>query len=143
MSDLKKILDRLTSLEERVSSAKETQSKSSPWAWVMGLILTAAVSIGVGLLFRQINKRNKELAKLRTEAEQRKVKAANLEVSSQAAASAERQEKLDNKAKDLKKDAAISLEKLDQEETKLALAVEKLMEIKTWKELDYLNSLGR
>ena len=67
---LSKLIESLT---KRNGTTQQYKQKSSPWGWVLAIVsaLIAMVGIGVAIYFQ--SKRGRELAKAKTEIEQRKV----------------------------------------------------------------------
>ena len=67
---------RLADLEKLATKAKTSKDSGSSWGWIVALIVGAIISIGAALLLRKLNKKNEELAKLRTKIEQKEVEVA-------------------------------------------------------------------
>lgn len=79
ISDLKEIVSKLEKLNERDQQATEAKASNTPWGWIFGLLISAVVVIGAAIAAWQLNKKNKELAKLRTKIEVDTVRAEQLQ----------------------------------------------------------------
>jgi len=72
-TDLEKKIDELiTSISKRNETVQE-KKESGPWGWIVGGILALLSLVGISVAMYYWNKRNKELAKAKTQLEQQKV----------------------------------------------------------------------
>lgn len=147
MADIKKTLDKiqeqLKSLEGKADKAKGAKSSGTPWGWIISLAIGAVISIGAGLLIWKLNKKNKELAKLRTKVEQDAVHAEQLKHEAAVVPHKETARLLAAKANALADQAAKELAALKVEEERHANAMTRVVAAKNWDQLDALNKEGR
>lgn len=114
-----------------------------PWVWVVGGIATLALILFVEWIKNRLSVDQKELAKLRTKAEQGRIKAKNLEHQAKL-------EKNDEKAALIRKDVMLLRAKARKEITSIevrekenAKKLEGLSKISSWAELDAINKKDR
>lgn len=136
---LTQINSRLESLESTATQAKESKDSGSVWGWILALVLGAAVSIGAALLIWQLNKKNKELAELRTKVEQDEVRSAELQHELETAHHRANIDRLAEEASAVRERIAASTDLLAAEQTRHAEAVARVEAAKNWDQLDQLN----
>ena len=148
--DLSAILEQISALEAKVTTASEQKTESAAkggvsaiWGWLLGLVAAAAIAIGAFFLLHNLKKKNEELAKLRTQVEQDKVRQANVAHEATLAPHEERAEELRTEAETLK-------ERIRAQEYRIAttqgmhdLSMERVLQAKTWEELEKLNDENR
>jgi uncharacterized protein HemX len=140
---LEEIKDKLVSLEGKADTAKESKDNGGLWGWIVALVVGAAVSIGAALLIWKLNKKNEELAKLRTQIEQDEVKDAQLQ---HEIAVADHQAKIDTlaaEAAEVRTRIVANSIKLDEETTRHAEVLTRVEAARDWDQLDALNRENR
>lgn len=147
---LSDILDRIDDLEVKVDKARankeETSSSSgakSILGWLVGLLLAASLAIGAFFLLRNLKKKNEELAKLRTQVEQDKVRQRNLEHDAAVAAETDKALELQEEAELLKERIDATERRIDATRVLHTHAKERILAVQNWEELDALNQEGR
>ena len=143
MDDLDKILDRIRELENIDDDAEQSKTEGSPWGWIVGIVLALVVTVGVGLLVWKLNRKNKELAKLRTESEINEVKLEQTEFKADVAKAESRIKELKDKAADLRSGVRTDTEIYNARKKKLDEALSRLKKIRSWTDLDEHNKKGR
>lgn len=72
-TNLEKKIDELISSVTNRNKQTQEKKQSGPWGWIVGGILALISLVGIGIAMYYWNKRNKELAKAKTELEHQKV----------------------------------------------------------------------
>lgn len=136
---LDQINTRLESLESTATQAKESKDSGSVWGWILALVLGAAVSIGAALLIWQLNKKNKELAELRTKIEQDEVRSAELQHELETAHHRANIDKLAEEASVVRARIVSNADLLAVEQARHIEALARVEAAKSWDRLDELN----
>jgi uncharacterized protein HemX len=144
VSDLAKDLEeRIKGLESKADQAREAKEQGGIWGWLIGLVVAAALSIGAFFLLRKLNKKNEELAKLRTQIEQERVTAAAAKHEALIAQQEEyRTEKVREAARLMVKVNA-SEARLREETARYAEAMTRVIAAQNWEDMDRLNQERR
>jgi hypothetical protein len=129
---------RLKKLESLATKAKDSKSSGSSWGWLVALIVGAIVSIGAALLLNKLNKKNEELAKLRTKIEQKEVEAAQRKFEGTIAKLRGDGNQLLASAKVLETKVQKAKVLLEQEEEKHLQQLERIADAKNWDDLNKL-----
>lgn len=140
---LTEIKDRLESLEGKAEQAKESKDSGSLWGWLVALVIGAIVSIGAAILIWKLNKKNEELAKLRTKIEQDEVRDAQLRHELDVAEHTKEIERLAEEAVEVRTRLSNNRSKLRTEKERHAEAMRRVEAARDWDKLDQLNSEGR
>lgn len=143
MDDLEKILERVRELEDTDDDAEQSKSQGGAWGWIVGIVLALVVTVGVGLLVWKLNRKNKELAKLRTESEINEVKLEQTEFKTDVSKSETRIKELKEKAADLRGEIQADSVVYNSRKQKLDEAISRLKKIRSWADLDEHNKKGR
>lgn len=133
----------LSTLTEKKKQETKAKKKRNPWGWIVGLVLSAVVALGIGMLLRKIKKHGKELAKLRTAAEKQQIQADQLRFHAELADHSDNVTRLQARAEEeqLKVDVLRATIKVQTQVQ--AQAVEALARLKNWDDLDAHNTQGR
>jgi len=137
---LTEINDKLAALEARADTAKESKDSGSLWGWIVALVVGATVSIGAAILIWKLNKKNEELAKLRTQIEQDEVRDAQLQHELAVAGPQDRIDVLAAEAAEVRDRVTRSKMLLDVESARHADALARVEAVQDWSQLDALNS---
>lgn len=137
---LLEIKDKLTSLEANAAKAKEAKNSGGMWGWLVALLVGAAVSIGAALLLWKLNKKNEELAKLRTQAEQDEVRNAQLKHEMSVSRPKARMAVLAAEAATVRVRLIQTKVKLEAEVKRHDEAMTRVIAARDWDQLDALNT---
>lgn len=140
---LTEIKDKLVSLEDKAETAKESKSSGGLWGWLVALVVGAIVSIGAAILIWKLNKKNEELAKLRTQIEQDEVKDAQLQHVLEVAKHQDKIEELVESATEVRMRLASNRVILESETARHADAMARVEAARSWDQLDALNTENR
>jgi len=140
---LVEIKDKLVSLESKADTAKESKDNGGLWGWIVALVVGAAVSIGAALLIWKLNKKNEELAKLRTQVEQDRVKDAQLQHELLVDVHQDKLDILAVEAATVRTRLIANTVKLEEETTRHAEALLRVEAARDWDQLDALNRENR
>lgn len=111
--------------------------------FVLGLLAPIVIAVGVFLLKRRLQTQQAELAKLRTNAEQTKVRALTEAYKADLEVNEAKKEELKKAAFLANIKATRDIEHASKLEVENKKALDKINEIKSWSELDALNKTGR
>jgi uncharacterized protein HemX len=140
---LEEIKDSLVSLEGKAETAKESKDNGGLWGWIVALIVGAVVSIGAALLIWKLNKKNEELAKLRTQIEQDEVRSARLQHQLAVAGHQERIDDLAAEAAKVRTRVVRGRVQLYEETMRHDAALARVEAARDWNQLDALNRENR
>lgn len=131
--------DAAQKVQDTAIALKQTKAKKGVWPWVVGIGLVVVMMVSVYLLKKKLGVDQKELAKLRTAAEQQRITAAKKKYQAQLEMNDEKAEKLRLEAMVMKTKADKKIKEIQEEEKKNAAIIETLESISSWEELDTIN----
>jgi hypothetical protein len=133
----------INDLERRVQHAVSDKKSGNWWKWVTALIVGI---VAVGLLWflkRKLSGQGEELARLRTEKQQKVVEMAQLAHEAKVAPHQERLKELNAKALGLSDELRLIDAQLDAQEAAHTDALTRIEQITGWVELDLFNKQNR
>jgi hypothetical protein len=133
----------LTQLQGYVDKARAAKNKGGVWNWAQYIFWASVVSLGVAFVMYQLNKRNGELAKLRTQAEIDDVKAATARHAALIQPRREDLKRLAGEAVELTNAANRSKALLRDAQAETDAHVEQALNTRDWASLDAANAKGR
>ncbi len=133
----------LEQLQAQVQKARDAKAKGGIWNWAQYIFWASVVALGVAFVMYQLNKRNRELATLRTQVEQDEVRAA--EARHQALIQPKREDlkRLAGEAVVLTNAARTSRAALQAAQAESDAHVERALNTRDWASLDATNQSGR
>lgn len=140
---LRDIQKKLTALESKATTAKESKDSGGMWGWIVALVVGAVVSTGAALLLWKLNKKNEELAKLRTQIEQDNVRSAQIQHDILVGDYEGNLEALAATAAIIHGRSLRNQKRLARETERHAEAMTRVDAAKNWDQLDALNSEDR
>ena len=147
--ELDKLMEKIRELESKVDHAqsKREQPASNPvsgaWKWVAGLVGAGVIALGAALVMWKLNKKNKELAKLRTKAELQELNAASASHQASMTPFLGRAARLREEAAMHRAEADELRTELAEEGQRAAEALKRVKAVRGWDALDAHNEEGR
>jgi len=136
------IEEKIAVVEQRAATRKAAKSWN-PWKWILGGLAALGVAIGVYFIMKSLNADQKELAKLRTQAQQNRVLASDKEQEAKLAVNDMKKVHLKAEAQALKVEADQISQAVAVREQEHGQLLARLQAAKSWKDLDAINSEKR
>ena len=130
---------QIQKVKDTAKALREVKAKKGIWPWIAGVALVIALIIGVYFLKKALVSNQEELAKLRTKAEQQRIKPAQTKFKASLEANEKKATALRYKAMQQREVANKAVADIKNKEAENAHILEQLEGISSWEELDKLN----
>jgi len=133
----------LDTLKEQVDKARAAKAAGGVWNWFAYIFLAAVVSLGVAYALYRLNKKNAELAQLRSQVEKNEVEAANARHFAMVNTEHEDIQRLAQEAAKMTENAKAQRAQLQAAQAETDAHVERALSTRDWASLDATNAAGR